>query len=400
MRVVVVTLAEKGHYFPLLGTVLELSRRGHDVVMTSTSDIADELRRAGVPRVVIPAGAAPPPDGVRGEALARVLRDPVALAGWIRELLVEAPRRGVEPLRRVLRELRPDVVAIDTMAYDGAIAAELEGVPWVGLATSLNPVVPDGPDRQPAFESELIRTTAALPRRELFAEHGITDVRFRVSDVLSPRGTAVFASEDFVRPVGLPRDPTVHLVGPSIGGERGGEVVDPSFAAGRPIVYVSFGSQAWYQPRRFERIFSSADRLGVAVIAAMGELAEAFGAMAGIGRRHRCVRFAAQLEALRDASAAITHGGAGSVMECAALGVPMIVSPICNDQPHSARFVVAAGCGVELDLETCSDAELDRALERAVGDAELQEASARLADAGASRDGSVGAAELIERAGG
>jgi MGT family glycosyltransferase len=379
MRIVVVTLPEKGHYHPLLGPAIELARRGHDVVMAATCDIGAELVAAGAPRVAIPAGAPPPSSSVRGEALARVLRDAVALAGWIRELLVDAPGRGIEPLRQIIRDVRPDVVAIDTMAYDGAIAAELEHVPWVGWATSLNPVIPDD------FDSELIRTTRALPRRELFADHGI-DASFRVSDVLSPRGTATFATEAFVG-----RAPDgVHLVGPSLGGTRGGDVVDATFAEGRPIVYVSFGSQAWYQPRRFARIFDAADALGLAVIAAMGELARP---RAG----HACVGFADQLHALRSAAAAITHGGAGSVMECLAFGVPMVVAPICNDQPHCARFVERAGCGVALDLETCADDAITAALRRVVTDEEIRRRARIIADS-YQRDGAVGAADLTEKA--
>jgi MGT family glycosyltransferase len=379
MRIVVVTLPEKGHYYPLLGPAIELARRGHDVVMTATCAIGAELAAAGAPRVMIPAGAPPLSSSVRGEALARVLRDPVALAGWIRELLVDAPRRGIEPLRQILREVRPDVVAIDTMAYDGAIAAELEHVPWVGWATSLNPVIPDD------LDSELVRTTRALPRRELFAEHGL-DASFRVSDVLSPRGTATFTTEAFVghAPAG------VYLVGPSRGGTRGGERVDPAFAEGRPIIYVSFGSQAWHQPRRFARIFAAADLLGFAVIAAMGELAEPH-------RGHACVGFADQLHALRSAAAAITHGGAGSVMECLTLGVPMIVAPICNDQPHCARYVDRAGCGIAVDLDTCSDDVLVGALNRVITDDNVRRRSRAIADS-YRRDGSVGAADLTEQA--
>ena len=393
-RVLVVTLPEKGHYHPLLGPALELARRGADVTLAATADIAGELAACTAPaapradepppprvRVIVPPGAAPPAAHIRGEALARVLVDPAALAGWIRELLVEAPRRELAPLRAILRDVRPDVVAIDTMAYAAAIAAELEGVPWVGWATSLNPVVPDG------LDSALCRTLHALDRERqaVFADHGIT-ARFRVSDVLSPRGTAAFATEAFVGPAPA----GVALVGPSLGGARGGELVDPAFAGARPIVYVSFGSQAWYQPRRFARIFEAADALGLAVIAAMGDLAAPRDG-------HACVRFASQLGALRAARVVVTHGGASSVMESLAFGVPLLVAPICNDQPHSRWFVERAGCGLGIDLETCAQAELVAALARLTGDSPERR---RASEIGASyrRDGAAGAADLAERA--
>jgi zeaxanthin glucosyltransferase len=381
VRALVVTLPEKGHYHPLVGPALELAHRGHDVAFAATCDIAGELGAASGLRVVIPPGAAPPPDKLRGAALAAVLADPDALAGWIRELLVDAPRAGIAPLRAIIRHVRPDVVAIDTMAYDAAIAAELEGVPWVGWATSLNPVVPD------AMDSTLIRTIRALDpdRHALFAAHGLA-ARFRVSDVLSPHGTAVFATEAFAGPA----PDGVAFVGPSLGGVRGGEPVDADFAHGRPIVYVSFGSQAWHQPRRFAKLFAAADAIGVALLAAMGDLAE---------RRpgHTCVRFASQLDALRIAHAIVTHGGANSVMEAVAFGVPLLVAPICNDQPHNRWFVERAGCGLGIDLDACSHDELCAALARLVADGPERLRARELA-ADYRRSGAAGAADLAERA--
>lgn len=376
-RVLVATLPERGHYHPLLGPAAELARRGCAVAWTCAFDLAGELAAAGATRVLIPPDAPPPPASTRGEALARVLREPAQLAAWIRALLIESPRRGIEPLRAVIRELRPDVIALDTMAYDAAIAAELEGVPWVGWATSLNPVLPE------RIDSELLRTLRALDgeRHALFAAHGLT-ARFRCSDVLSPRGTAVFATEALV---GDGREAT--LVGPSLGGRRGGAVVDPEFAQGRPIVYVSFGSQAWHQPQRFERLLAAAQALDLALVAATGELTFT-------APRVRCVPFAAQLAVLGYARALVTHGGANSVMEACAAGVPMLVAPICNDQPHNRWFVERAGCGIGLDLEACGQAELVDALRRLVGDGRERARSTALRASYAARDGAVGAAEL------
>ncbi len=397
MRVVVVTLPEKGHYHPLLGPAAELARRGAEVAFAATTDIAAELVAAGAPRVYIPPGAPPPDHGLRGAALAEVLRDPTALGAWIRTLLIDAPRAGIAPLRAILRDVRPDVVAIDTMAYDAAIAAELEGIPWVGWATSLNPVMTEVESSGSAgarsdaercgemIESTLVRTLRALDpaRHALFAEHGLT-ARFRISDVLSPRGTAVFATSALVAPVA---DAT--LVGPSLGGARAGERIDPAFADGRPILYVSFGSQAWYQPARFAKLFEAAAALDLAVIAAMGDLA------AAVHEPHvRAVPVVDQLAALHHAAACVTHGGANSVMEACAAGVPLLVAPICNDQPHNRAVVERAGCGRGIELDSCTAGELRDALAALVADGpERARMRAIVADY-ARHDGATGAAEL------
>jgi UDP:flavonoid glycosyltransferase YjiC (YdhE family) len=390
MRALVVTLPEKGHYHPLLGPALELERRGAEVAFAAMADIRSELERAGARRVLVPPGAPPPAEALRGRALAEILSRPEALRGWIRSLLVELPGRQVEAMRALVRDFRPDVMAIDPMAYDAAIAAELEGVPWVGWSTSLNPVVPDGMD------SELIRTLRALDpeRHALFAAHGLS-ARFRVSDVLSPRGTAVFSTEALVGPP----PPGVELVGPSVGGVRQGERLPPGFGEGRPLVYVSFGSQAWYQPRRFERVLEAARRLDVAVLAAMGDLAAELGG-AGLPPHVRCVPFADQLDALSRASVAITHGGANSVMEALAAGVPLLVAPLCNDQPHNRHFVERAGAGLGLDMDACSLDELVAALRTLLADGPARAAARRVRDSYAAHSGAAGAAALAWRSSG
>ncbi|HWL89005.1 MAG TPA: glycosyltransferase [Polyangiaceae bacterium] len=385
-RAVVVTLPERGHFHPLLGPALELERRGVEVTFATTADIRGDLAGAGISRIVVPPHAEPPSASLRGEALARILADAEALRGWIRFLLTELPSKWVPWMRAVLRELRPDVVAIDTMSYEGAIAAELEGIPWVGWSTSLNPVIPDD------FDSELIRTIASLDndRHALFRSHGLA-ARFRVSDVLSPAGTAAFTTDALVSHA---TDPDVVLAGPSLGGTRGGESLEPADRSNaRPLVYVSFGSQAFHQPKRFEHVFAAAAHLDVDVLAAMGDLA------AHYVRPHvRCVRFSDQLAALRAARIIVTHAGANSVMEGLAAGVPLLMDPICNDQPHNAAFVERAGAGMRANLEGGSVEDTIEAMQRLLADGSHRKNAARLATSYRSKNGAVGAAELALRA--
>ncbi len=387
-RVLVVTLPEKGHYFPLLGPAEALTRQGAEVAFAVSCDIREELQRLGIERVFTPPGAAPPTGGLRGEAFARLLLDAEALRGWIGEMLVEAPGRQVDAMREIIRDFRPDVVAIDTMAYEGAIAAELEGIPWVGWATSLNPVVPD------ALESELLRTLRALDpaRQALFAQYGLS-ARFRSSDVLSPLGTATFTTEELVGPPG----PGVELVGPSLGGVRSGEGPSAAFGGGRPIVYVSFGSQAWYQPQRYDRVLEAAEALDLAVFAAMGDLAEVY-QHRGLPDHVRCVSFAAQLDALERARVLITHGGANSVMEGLSRGVPLLIAPICNDQPHNRYFIEQAQAGRGIDLDHCTRDELIAALRALIAAGPERANARRISQSYLSRAGSFGAASMTLRA--
>jgi zeaxanthin glucosyltransferase len=386
MRVLVVTLPDKGHYHPLLGPAAELARRGHDVVWTCPFDIAEELTAAGATKVSLAAKAPKPPREPGGEAFAKLLFDPVSLAGLNRKLLIDTPRIFIEHMREVIREVKPDVCAIDTSAYAGVIAAEMAKVPWVGWATSLGPVTPD------SFDSRLIRTLRLLEmaRTTMFQSHDVA-MKFRVLDALSPRGTAVFTTEALVGP---PPSEDIHLVGPSLGGTRAGHKLDLEFAAGRPILLASFGTQAYYQPSRFDKLFEAAGSVGIAIVAAMGPLAEEYDDSQWV----RCVSSYDPVSLLPRCAVALHHGGASTLMECAAFGVPQIIAPIFNDHPHNARFVVRAGCGVTLDLETCKAADLAAQIEKLLGDCDERTAAGEVGTSYMTRPGSRGAADLVERA--
>ncbi len=278
------------------------------------------------------------------------MRDRPALRAWIRTLLIDAVPAQIEPVRATLRRWRPDVVATDPMLYQVALASHHEGLRWLGVSSSLNPVVP------PTMDAELVRTLADLApaRGRLFADHGLPDVAFAVADHLSPWGTTVFATAAYAGVFG-PSPPGVSLVGPSTpAGPRGDEPAFPwQILPERPLIYASFGSQVAWQPERFDRLALATASLGVTLVLSLGNLAGTPWARA-LPEHVVGVPYAPQRALLERAAAFVTHGGANSVMEALTAGTPLLISPICNDQPLQARFVRAAGVGLECDLDVAS----------------------------------------------
>lgn len=382
------TLPEKGHLHPLLGPAQALVRAGHEVAFYAPRDLSAELARAGFEHTY--AGApAPPKQEDRGAELAALVRDRERLRAWIKTLLVDAVADEVPRLEAVIRDFRPRVIAADPMAYQAPIAAARAGLPWAALSTSLNPVVPDD------LASELIATNAWLARDRdaLFARFGCA-ARFRVCDCLSPHLTIAFTTEALV---GAPPD-GVTLAGPSLpSGARGDEPDFPwARLDGRPIVYASLGSQIYWQPRIFAAAIEAARGLDAQLVLAAGELA-ADGALGPLPDGALAVRYTPQLQLLPRVAAMITHGGANSVMEALAFGVPLLVTPICNDQPHNARFVERSGAGIALELDAAPAGECRRALAALLADGPHRRAAARIAASYRARDGAARAAELIAR---
>ncbi len=379
MRVLFSVLAEKGHLHPFIGPAQELQALGHEVAFYSPCDVASALARAGLGRF-FGGAAAPPADGNRGAAFAELVRDRARLRDWIRSLLVDAVPAEAERLGAAVEAWRPDVIAADPMGYAAPIVASRSGVPWIGLSTSLNPVVPDG------WKSELADTLGALDREGLLARHGVA-ASFRVADCLSERGTVVFSTEELV---GAP-PPGVLLVGPSLARGPRGDAGDAAERGDLPLVYMSLGSQIFHQPRMFRTVLAALAELPVRGLVSAGDL---HGALP-LPPRVRSVRYAAQLELLGQAAVFVTHGGANSVMEGLAFGVPLLVSPICNDQFHNARFVERAGAGSVLDLDSASALEVRAALERLLADGPERRAARRIGRAYRAAGGAAAAAQAI-----
>ena len=346
-HVLFVVLPERGHIHPFLGAAEALRQRGAHVSFYAPRDVRSILGPLGWGDVHAPEGAGPPAAEHRGQAFSELLADPVRLRRWNRAMLVDAAEPAIAPLRAHLARTRPDVVVIDPMAYFAAIAAHEEHLPWLGLSTSLNPCIRDD------VESELLSTLRSLDeaRHALFRARGMP-VRFRVSDVLSPLGTFVLSTPALLGP-DLPDDGVpIHLVGAALPEAASRtEVIRSSKASrtSRPLVYVSFGSQAYHQPAHLRVVLDAARDVDARFVVAMGELA-ASELVRGAPSNVEVVPFAPQVALLAEASVAITHGGANSVHEGLAHAVPLLVSPICNDQHHNASLVAASGAGRVVDL--------------------------------------------------
>src|SRR5262245_57977401 len=135
-RILFVIIPEKGHIHPYLGPAAALRERGHTVAFYAVHDVSAQLRKAGFDLFFAGQEETRPAESNRGAVFAEKVRDRDWLRGWIKTLLVDNVPPQVDALRAIIRRFRPDILAIDPMVYQGAIAAELEGIPWAGLSSS------------------------------------------------------------------------------------------------------------------------------------------------------------------------------------------------------------------------------------------------------------------------
>lgn len=396
MRVLCFALPERGHLNPLLPTLRRLTDAGHDLVIAAVADIGDVVKHAGIKaRVKVLSSPGLPERITRGAEFAERVRDPAWLSSWIEALLIDGVPALVPTCAAALQVEQPDVVVVDPMFYAAVIACEKARVPWAAVSSSLNPVTPS------SWSTPLVSTLERLgeKRRRLFSDRNLAPPIFAVADAVSPWLTIAFSSSDYVG-----GDVAgVHLVGATFDEgdlkQRGDEVEFPwSRLRDSERVYVSFGSQAFHQPTLFQKVFAAAEARGLQVIASVGDLVDDPAFVAAAPKDAILARYTPQLEVLFRVDVVVSHGGANSVVEALWFGKPLLLLPLCNDQPLQARFLEASGAGTSLDAGSgdVDSVTLGAAFDSAIAAKPRAEAIARsLRAAGGPRR----AAALIEELG-
>ncbi|MET0286904.1 MAG: glycosyltransferase [Polyangiales bacterium] len=351
MRVLAFVIPEKGHLNPLLPTLRRIADAGHELVLASARDLTSVLAAAGIAGRAARFEAPAPPASflTAGREFAEKLRDARWLAGWIEALLIDAVPAQLPGVEALIAHERPHVVVADPMMYAVAIGCARAGLPWAALSSSLNPVTPR------AWSTALTETLDRLaPKRAaLFRDAGVEVPRFFVSDAESP-----WLNLAFTAPLYVPHavDPAIQLVGATFDATdiacRGDETPFPfERLRDKPRLYVSFGSQAFFQPRLFQQVFACASELGMQVIASVGALLEDTEFVRAAPPDAVLARYTPQLQLLERVDMVVSHGGANSVVEALSFGKPVLLLTLCNDQPLQARFLTASGAGLALDAQ-------------------------------------------------
>ena len=295
---------------------------------------------------------------------------------------VETARHVID----VVEAVQPDQVIVDHLAFSARLALRAGGVPYADVVLGHPSALPVGGDEvygypplwprafdpdpgelaalhercavvRDAFTAEWNRALRTLapqsePSVDGFAEHGDLLLLNYPHALHDPARTALLPPHAFlgsaVRDEVLPANIAGWLSAPTE----------------TPLVYVSFGSFLSVRADVQARVVKALRRMDVRVALAIGS---ADPAVVGALPPHWLVReYLPQVQLLRRAALAVTHGGNNSVTEALTCGVPMLVLPFSTDQFAGAAAVENAGLGLALDPNTASVAELELAARRLI----------------------------------
>lgn len=371
-----------GHVNPTISVARTLVARGHEVAWVG---------HPGKVRPILPPGSKliALDDRLPEEFFrpvmerAQTVRGLASLQFLWEELLVPLARAMRPQVEEILRDVRPDVVVVDQQAVGGALAARRLSVPWATLCTTSAGVT------DPLAGLPKVKAWVDAQLSQLQQEAGLDPVK---TPDLSPMRVVVFSTAALVGPTDR-FPPHFRFVGPSIG-SRPDDTPFPfeALREGRRVL-VSLGTvNADRGMRGFYATVVEALRnapFQVILAAPTGSIPEPPG---NFLVRERVP----QLALLAHVHAVVSHGGHNTVCEALAHGLPLVLTPIRDDQPVVAQQVVDAGAGLRLRFGRLSPADLRGALTRVLDDQGLRDGARRVQASFAAAGGAGAAATALE----
>lgn len=376
MRILFATTPATGHVQPVLGLALAARAAGHDIAWASGREAMPQLRAHGI--AVAEVGS--PWEEVRRVyrerwLQGRTLEPRTASAFSFPHLFGEVAAKDMLPgLRAAVAELRPDLVVHEIGCLAAPLAARLCGVPHVSHAFGL----PLPTANLEAASTRLAPAWAAhgLPAPRLCGlfDHGSIEFappslaagavhRAQAERVWRQRPASVTAAPGAALPASL----TAFL--------------DAAEAAGRPVVYVTFGT-VFNAGAAFGPVIEAARRLDAAFVATTGAVDS------GVSRAEYAEwpanvwvgEYVPQSLLLPRCAAVVSHGGSGTAFGAAGEGLPQLFVPQGADQFRNADAFVAAGAALLLEGAAATPAAIATAVTRLLGEAAFGTAARRLRD--------------------
>jgi MGT family glycosyltransferase len=374
VRYLVYTSPARGHLYPIVPTLEELRRRGHQIVVRTLSSEVDLLRSLGFE------AAAVDPAIERREIDDWQARTPIgALQASLRGFFDRAHHDGPD-LLRAIEEEHPDALLVDINTWGAMATAENAGLPWATWCPYFLPVPsrdtpPFGlglpPTRGPfgRLRNRVLRPVLyAIYNRRLpqlnaaRVELGAPPVR----DIQSAMVRAPLMLYMTAEPFEYPRSDwpeSVRMVGPGIWDPP---AEPPSWLEDlqKPLVLVTCSTEYQNDDKLVETALEALAGEDVSVVVTTAGVDPSIFAPPS---NARVFKFLPHGPVLERAACVVCHGGMGITQKALAAGVPVCVVPFGRDQLEVARHVEVAGAGTRLPAASLRPDRLRTAVREAIG---------------------------------
>ncbi|WNG26297.1 glycosyl transferase [Cystobacter fuscus] len=350
-----------GHTNATFPVVRELVERGEDITYYLTDSFRPQVERAGA----------------RFHRYESTVEEDLksGTVGFLPARMPAESRAVIPQLLEAVRAQRPDYIVYDPLCLWGQILANHLRIPAVLFRPTM--VVTAGGGASLDFMKSRVAMFPGLfeqAGKEITAlqrEYGLppTDLWGMLSHAEPLNLVCVPRS---FQPGGEAFDERYLFVGPSI--RARGDTGDFPLAhlEGGPVLYISLGTVFNNWPEFYRMCFAAFGGTPWRVVLSTGHAVNV--AELGEVPGNFLVRPSVpQLEVLERTSVFVTHGGANSLMESFAHGVPVVVIPQMAEQPLNAVRVAELELGLALQRETVTVEQLRHAVQRVSSEPSFRE---------------------------
>lgn len=404
--------AKTGHLNTMLPLGRELQRRGHRVTLLGIADVQSKTLAAGLDFWKI--GETEFPLGIAAQSLTQLGKlSGLAALRYNLNLIQKEAAMLLRDAPKALKQAGIEALLVNQMTLEGESIAEFLAIPFITVCSALpinqeNGVPPfvTSWSYNPARWTHLRNQSAyfVLNRLAQPIEKLINEYRqswnlppcYDVNDSYSKLAqlSQIPAEFDFPRQH-LPQ--WFHFTGPYH--DSGSREVVPfpwENLTGQPLIYASMGTIQNRLMDVFHCIAQACDGLDVQLVISLG--GGNLDSVKELPGKPLVVKYAPQMELLKQASLTITHAGLNTVLESLNNGVPMVAIPITSDQPGTAARLTWTGAGVTVPLVRLNVSRLRVAIQEVLSQDFYKNNASRLQAAIQRAGGVKRAADIVELA--
>ena len=359
MRILFGSWPGYGHLLPMVPLIRAAQQGGHEVVVSSGSDLAGLVEGLGVAThssgLTLAESYARLPDQVTISELPPAEQPLFAARNLFGAGAVDRARDVLE----LVGTWRPDLVVHDTLELGSATAAVVHGIPHV--THGYGPTVPGTTYFAAAIGSAIAEADLPDPIADVLAAPYL--------DICPP---SLRGSEPNPWPVTHPLRPDA--------GEADPQAMDQVDLAELPhpdTVYVTLGTIMNQAPGVFRAVIDGCARLPVNLVVTTGPGVE----RAQLGPLPPAVRSATylpQAAVLPLCRAVVSHAGAGTMLGALCHGLPQLCLPQGTDQPFNTAALLPTGAALALQPEEVTAETVAEALGRLLEEPSFTQAAHRL----------------------
>ena len=365
MKIAWFCIPAHGHTNPTLGLVKELTSAGHQVFYFSFEMFREKIEQTGARFI--------PCDGYDfdmedKENADRVGKDKV----FATELLVSSTLALDEMTTEKIKEIKPDVIVSDSVAFWGKLVAMKHRIPYVSSTTTFafNRYSAKYMKETPW---DIVKMLFAMPKINKQIQR-LREKGYPVKGLLeivqndNETNTIVYTSKYF-QPCSETFSDRYHFIGPSIR-----PVTEPIRKMAEKTVYISMGTVN-RNPEFYRNCIHALAKTDWQVIISMGTNPEHFDHLPDNIQIYETVD---QMAVLSIADAFITHCGMNSASEGLYFKVPLVLFPQTPEQGAVAKRTEELGAGIR--LKSIAEEDILDALKQILTDPDYKNNAIRVSD--------------------